>query len=389
MIKGVRDNMEKKMLCIEIGSQIAKVYFISYTKRKSQIDAYFQFDTPEDIVYDGAICNAVVFSRLLEDNMKKNCMILNSKLSNKKFIFFKNLTLEKLQKSAYKDMAFLVHSTKIIAKNDTIVSTRNANNRKTKQEIIKSFPVNKKMYSVFVEQDRKKLDKEEKKNGEKPYSLTAVPKKILEECNEVSRKLNLRFAGINVVENMYDSDFARRYKNITIIDIGMKKTVFIDVKNKEIVKKKVIMQGISEVVNSLIKHEVFGEYDEGSCCRILEKIKRRDCLNHGTDGEYEEDYKDLVIRKIQLLLNEIQDVLKELNFDKREDRKIFITGVGSKMCGIEKFMSKILEADVKSVHEGVLYIEEGKLMDLEGDEKTPVIKNIHSNTSFVRTLLFG
>ena len=63
--------MKKKMLCFEIGNQIAKIYFVTIMRRKSRIDAFMMFDTPEDVVYDGNICDVQKFVEVFEERLKE------------------------------------------------------------------------------------------------------------------------------------------------------------------------------------------------------------------------------------------------------------------------------------------------------------------------------
>ncbi|WP_022749029.1 hypothetical protein [Lachnobacterium bovis] len=374
--------MKKKMLCFEIGNQIAKIYFVTIKKRKSIIDAFMMFDTPKDVVYDGNICDAQKFIDLFENKLEIIRKDITVKIYDKsiKEVISQNkkLTLADLNELGYKTVGMLVHSTKIIAKREKIQSSLKVRNKKVKDQILSEFPINKKIFYVFIDEQNEKQTFKERRLKEKTYILTAVPKKIMDGAKKTSDLLGMEFTGLNVVENVYDDSFARKYKNITIVDIGMSKTVFFDVKRGRIINKKVIMYGANEAINSLIKNKVFEE-DEVS--EIIAKMEKRDCFNHGTDGEYEEEYKDSVVRRLHFLFEEIKDNVLKTDIMTRRKKVVYVTGIASHMSGLELFLQRFLETEVKMLDEGTIYVEEDKLIEQyrkvekHNDNKTGIILN--------------
>lgn len=383
--------MKKKMLCFEIGNQIAKIYFVTIMRRKSRIDAFMMFDTPEDVVYDGNICDVQKFVEVFEERLKEirkdNTAKVFDKEIKEKLAKKKELSVGDIKELGYTTVGMLVHSTKIIAKRERIKSPKKIKNKKVKDQILSEFPINKNLFLVFIEEQKEKLTFKEKRNNERAYILTAVPKKIMNGAKATADSLGMDFTGLNVVENVYDDSFAKKYKNITIVDIGMTKTVFLDVKKGRIINKKVIMYGAKDAVYSLIKNKV---YDEESISKVIAKMEKRDCFNHGTDGDYEEEYKDSVVRKLHFLFEEIKENVLKTDIMSRRKKVVCITGIASHMCGLDKYLQRYIETDVKIINEGLIYVEEDKLIEqyqkIEA-QKDNKVGFIHNSNRFAKLFL--
>lgn len=235
-----------------------------------------------------------------------------------------------------------------------------------KFEIEQYFPVDLSKYIV----DYKYLGEVQTKEGSKMKLLiVAVPEYNAEAYMNIAKRCNFNVNVVDINQNAL-SKFAvqilgkeNTQESVAIIDLGARSTTIVLTHDSILQFGREIAIG-SDEITSLIAKYLSLSYEEAEEYKIAKSELFLDS-NIKSDSMNEEDaliYKD-VNKKFSEVASEINKIIEYYNSKnpQAETNKIFLTGNGARLTGIDKFLEKSLNIEVKLLDDFTKFNIQSKL----------------------------
>lgn len=327
-----------KVLSVEIGASLIKLCEVDYKEKSPKVYKWATIQTPEGAVVD----DAVVVSDGLVMTLKE---VLRAKhMSAKKIVFAMN-------------------STKIASREVVIPFVK----ENKVGEIIQAnasdfFPVDLEQYEL----GHSIIDTIENDKGVKQYKVhvLAAPKAIIESYKELAKALGgtveaLDYSG-NSIYQMVKNHCSEGVQMVVKID--EKSSIITILRDKSIVLQRTISYGVEDAIVAVMNSSY---YNEVSYMQAIQTLKEQNCFEDefelgedeilDMDGNYgvSQTILEEVSASLNYLVNGIARVVDYYNSRNGEApiEQAYVTGLGGDCKGINGFLSKALELNVKVLKE--------------------------------------
>jgi type IV pilus assembly protein PilM len=336
-----------KKIILEIGNHNIKLIEIQKAE-KIEVSKGFIISTPENAIEEDRIIDISSLAKVIKGKIKEEK------------IFTRELTVS-------------VASKEIITREISLPYMRKDDlNNVIKMNSEDLFPVKLENYSLGYSIIEEYTEKEGILNR---ILVAAIPKEIIVPYIELAQQLKLSLKGFNFsgyeLYNFMDFELENKEDNYVVIDIGSKNTNFIIVSNGVLKFNRVIKIG-SEKVTELIAKKLNCDYVKA------EKLKRQynSVIILGNLESNSEVY--IVAKMMQKVIEEIIQELSRIvefynsNNVKQKVNKIYVTGLPSRVSGIEEYIENITGMSVKRIRDLSKVSFNAKARALKGKQLTLV-----------------
>lgn len=327
--------MAKKVLSIEIGLRITKVCEVSRGLKSPKVYKAISFDTPMNTIEDGYIRDKKTFSSVLKTELKR-------------------------AKMKTKDVMYTIASTKIANREVMIPLVK----EKRIQAVVDAqaqeyFPVDITEYTVFYNVIER-IEKETER-GLKLF-LIAAPDNLIKNYYSFSEDMGFHLVGLDYIGNSALQLLKQQvsdHANI-IVQINEQTTLISILDNKKLALQRTVPYGSNTIIDAVLENPVFEKQDEKAALELLvrEKILYSSMdYNQSHDEEADSETKERERARGEVtealnyhirLVATAMDYFHTKNPDK-EISRIYITGYGSKIQGIEELITNELRIKTQRI----------------------------------------
>lgn len=332
----------KKYLAIDMGSSKIKIVHGAVDKDKIIINEYDIVDTPQSCLEDGKITNLEMLVYVIKEVINKN-------------------------KMREKNLVLNITGTGIITRDIQIPKS-------TDEEIGKILEFEAQQYFP-VELDNYVIDfkvQEEIDNGEGNLNrvlLVAAPKSQVDEYMKIHKKIKMEIEAIDIPannifklffgENYLDKKFENKElpKEFAVLDIGAKTTGVYIFSGGKLKFSRILLNGSTDI-DELISSYLNVDFKKAEELKIM--------MGRLVGEEESEGLEDEVLQMSNIIKPAISSVMNDVNrfFEFYNSRstgnrleKILICGGGSKLIGMDTFLSSYFNMPVEYLmpFENVIY----------------------------------
>lgn len=339
-------NGSQQYLTLDIGSHAIKMVEYSVDENKIHVVNGFIVPTPSDSVLNGKIID-----------MDKIVEIIKPKIKNAKIVT--------------KRLSISVESDEIISREMLIPKLKeNEYNSFITANSADIFPMNLTSYSLGYSIIEEYCDKGVDMNR---IMIVAIPKEIVQKYIELATilKLNLEnviYSGYELY-NFIDFEIPPTEEGYAVIDFGAKTTNLIVMSKKVLRFNRVISKGSDNITQKISK--------ELECNLVKAEQLKKQYNSVIILGKLKKDADVYKVAKItqDVISDVIQDALRIIEFyninnAKNKILKIYLTGLGSKISGIEEYVEGLVGIPVIRIKSFNNVVFEGEARRLRNRQLT-------------------
>lgn len=245
-----------------------------------------------------------------------------------------------------KDICFMIHGSDIIIRHvDIPIMSYNKMRENVIWEISQYLPELGKNHYIDYEIVDKVVTKKEKMYK---VMVVAVPKDIVDNLVQFSKKLGLNLKYVDISANCVARVFKRVYmmnknlQSIGIIDVGSRSSRIIILDKGDLFFEREVDFGISDIVN-----EISAFFNKGSKEAYDYFINNFNLNDQRQQNDMQKRIRDMLDNAI----SNFQRVIAFYNSGKSNKKlnQIYLIGAGAKIYGIEKYVQNIMGTEVRSI----------------------------------------
>lgn len=320
-------NGSEKYLMLDVGNHTIKMLEYIFHNNQIHVLKGFIVPTPQKTIEDDRIIDVASISKAVFDKIKEN-------------------------KITTRNLVVSISSSEVITREMLIPKIKPEEmNKFIESNSADIFPVKLSTYSLGYS-----IIEEYKDKGTDMIRImiAAIPKDIIIPYVELASSLKLQLKSINFsgyeLYNFIDFEIADRNNGYAVVDLGAKNTNVVIVSNGVFKFNRIINRG-SEEITQLIKEEL-------NCNEAKAEQLKRQYNSVIILGKLKRDADVYKVAEItqRVIADIMQDVFRVLEFyninnSKNKISKVYLTGLGSKISGIEEFIEGILGFHVIRIKE--------------------------------------